>query len=278
MKCFYHSEDLDGIASCAVVKLAYPDCEVIGFNYGQKFPWEKIDLEEKIFMVDVSLPAKDMERLHMIANLVWIDHHATAIKEIGALRGKQEVGYAACELTYMHIHDLPLKSVPRALRLLGRYDVWDHDYHIDVLPFQYGMRAIKNMSPEHPVWKTLLLGDDQEEVAVRCMAGYHVMDYIAAENAKLAPILARRLVCFGKKCIAINRPKCGSRGFADVYDPKQDEIMITWHQRSDGIFEVSLYTDREDIDVGTIAKQNGGGGHKRAAGFTSNNIIFLTKS
>jgi len=42
MKCFYHSVDLDGHCSGAIVKRAYPDCEMIGINYGDKFPWQQV--------------------------------------------------------------------------------------------------------------------------------------------------------------------------------------------------------------------------------------------
>ena len=38
MKCFYHSADLDGHCSGAIVKMVYPECELIGINYGDKFP------------------------------------------------------------------------------------------------------------------------------------------------------------------------------------------------------------------------------------------------
>ena len=38
MKCFYHSADLDGQCSGAIVKLARPDCELVGIDYGDPFP------------------------------------------------------------------------------------------------------------------------------------------------------------------------------------------------------------------------------------------------
>ena len=43
--------------------------------------------------------------------------------------------------------------------------------------------------------------------------------------------------------------------------------MVVWYQQADGMFRVSLYTDRNDVDVSEIAKAYGGGGHKKAAGF-----------
>jgi len=82
MKCFYHSADLDGHCSGAIVKHFNPECEMFPINYGQTFPWEKIQEDEWIYMVDFSLqPFEDMVKLNQSCNLVWIDHHATAIED-----------------------------------------------------------------------------------------------------------------------------------------------------------------------------------------------------
>lgn len=37
MYCFYHSKDLDGKCSGAIVKYKFPDCNMIGIDYGDKF-------------------------------------------------------------------------------------------------------------------------------------------------------------------------------------------------------------------------------------------------
>src|SRR5574340_1146574 len=145
MKCFYHSADLDGKCSAAIVKLTFPDVELIGINYGDPFPWDRIEGGETVFMVDFCLqPFEDMERLNSICHLTWIDHHNTAIEEArrrsfcvsGAER--TEVGKAGCELTWEHcMRSVPL---PKSVFWLGRYDVWDHHNHPGSLEFQYGMR------------------------------------------------------------------------------------------------------------------------------------------
>jgi len=65
MKCFYHSADLDGHCSGAIVKLRHPNCEMWPIDYGDEFPWDKIRWNETIYMVDFSLePFEDMITLH----------------------------------------------------------------------------------------------------------------------------------------------------------------------------------------------------------------------
>jgi nanoRNase/pAp phosphatase (c-di-AMP/oligoRNAs hydrolase) len=40
-------------------------------------------------------------------------------------------------------------------------------------------------------------------------------------------------------------------------------------------YKVSLYTEKDNIDCGKIAKYFGGGGHRQAAGFITSNLNFL---
>ena len=82
MKCFYHSADLDGKCSGAIVKMHFPECEMIGINYGDLFPWDRIEQNEVVWLVDFCLqPFSDMHRLNEVAILNWIDHHKTSLEE-----------------------------------------------------------------------------------------------------------------------------------------------------------------------------------------------------
>ena len=188
MKCFYHSADLDGHCSGAIVKQKYPQCEMIGINYGQEFPWERMEGDEVIFMVDFGLqPFADMERLDKLCKFHWIDHHKTAIdaaykKGFIASAGQSlEVGRAGCELVWNHIHG-DLGDKPRAVHLLGRYDVWDHS-NPDTLPFQYGMRQIKDTLPDNQkMWSKLFKSEEMCADTIR--TGQLILAYEESQNAK----------------------------------------------------------------------------------------------
>lgn len=133
MKCFYHSADLDGHCSGAIVKLAHPECEMIPINYGQEFPWDTIILGETVFMVDFSLPAGDMKALNLNSDLRWIDHHKSAIEALSGLyKGIREIGLGACELVWRYC--FPNDPVPYAVHLLSVYDVWRFEYTPDTDP------------------------------------------------------------------------------------------------------------------------------------------------
>jgi hypothetical protein len=62
---------------------------------------------------------------------------------------------------------------------------------------------------------------------------------------------------------------CDGRGWVEPYD-----LMITFCRRSDKLWNVSLYSTKDNVDCGVIAKSFGGGGHKGAAGFQCGELPF----
>jgi len=158
--------------------MAYPDCEMIGINYGDEFPWDSVPIGggEKVFIVDFSLqPFPEMVKLSLHADpLIWIDHHKSAIEDHeewkhsvnGGLLGNYKPGAGACQLVWEYLkgdghfyiedfQDLDRGVIPTFIKLLAEYDVWDHS-DPRTLCFQHGMRQIKDTNPEKEgFWRSL---------------------------------------------------------------------------------------------------------------------------
>ena len=290
MKAFYHSADLDGMCSGAIIKQMYENCEMRGINYGQDFPFEELVEQpgQTVYLVDFTLqPFEQMERLNKLCRLIWIDHHKTAIDqalERGFLAsGGQllEVGEAACELTWKWFH--PGEIMPVAVHLLGRYDVWDHS-DPRTLPFQWGMRMYEDASPDNQTlwWEVLRSGDFFLGTAIR--EGELILSYQANENRRRCKAFAFETRLFydipGRyivhPAICINLGMTNSQIFDSVYDPAKHDLMITFCRLKLPAHKwtVSLYGTKDGIDCGAIAKALGGGGHVGAAGFQCENLPF----
>ncbi len=274
MKCYYHSADLDGHCSGAIVKMEYPECEMIGIDYGQPFDLTIIEVNEVIFMVDFCLqPFDQMIALGEKANLIWIDHHISAIETANDLsfntEGIVRSGIGACQLVWEYLHGVKA-TMPEAVRMLAEYDVWNHS-DTNTLPFQYGVRMLPDTTPGSPVWSHIF-SEPMDYIG----NGEIILRYEKSQNAKFCQIYAFESKFKGFRAICANRGFSSSQLFESVYDPNKHDLMISfvWNQNIDK-WTVSLYSDQENIDCAALAKSLGGGGHKGAAGFQTRNIGFF---
>lgn len=278
MICFYHSADLDGHCSGALVKMKYPECKMYGINYGQDFPWDDIEGED-VIMVDFCLqPFDDMLHIKEKAkNLIWIDHHKSSIEEsehfYTEINGSRIDGIAACELTWEYFFSI--ETIPTFVSLLGRYDVWDHQADPRVLPFQYGMKQY-DTDPSKDVmdfWHSLF---DTELVQRIVEDGSIILQYKGSEDEKYVKACAFETELEGYKCLAVNRMLTNSQLFDSIWDNTKYDFMITFGWRN-GAWTVSIYTDKEGYDGSKISKKYGGGGHKQASGFQCDELPFELK-
>lgn len=267
--CFYHSADLDGSCSGAIVKKAFPDAEMIGYNYGKPFPWNKIK-GKQVIMVDISLPIDEMIRLDEECTLTWIDHHKSIIADAEERDfnpdGIREIGLAACELAWDFFFSR--YTTPATVRMIGRYDVWDHE-DVRVLPFQYGMRQRIKKGPLDDLWQILFVWntdlDDDFQAIIK--EGESILDYKTGEDQKYLKTAGFTTELDGLKIVACNKGLSNSNLFKSFPDLQQYDAVCTFYLTKGMQWRISLYAVNQDIDVSVICKARGGGGHKRAAGF-----------
>ncbi len=278
MKCFYHSGDFDGICSGAIIKYKFPKCEMFPIDYGQSFPWDLIAHDEIVYMIDFSLqPFEDMDKLNKLVNLIWIDHHKRTIESCAKynINGRREVGTSGCELTWLSI--FPNDKMPTTVHLLGRYDVWDHTQ--DVIPFQYGMRLRDpdDILPGSILWSILFnpTVSVTDVVPTIIKKGNIVWKYIKSQDKVMMKFLAFDGVLDGFRALIVNLPKVSSYSFDSIWDPDKYDIMVAFSRDPLGHWRVSLRTPKPDVDCSEIAARYGGGGHREAAGFQTDDLFFI---
>lgn len=306
--CFFHRTDLDGHCSGAIVRLW---CErnghiyvPHGVNYGEPIDWVKwASGNEMAVIVDFTPERCSKENFlyssydvltyikHVYNDLVWIDHHQTAIDAVRQaqqqsmsegnvthdFKGIQKSGTAACVLTWQHF--FPGTEIPTAVSLLGAYDVFDRSnperWHMDILPFQYGMRTrgtLPDGDDEKGLWYKMLLGRNEDKES----PGYYELGWIMAEgqtvlryeeqqNRKTAKSAAYDCTFNGMLCCAINAR--GNSLLLESFARPEHKMRILWSFDRNK-WRVHLYENgHDDVHCGEIAKKYGGGGHKGAAGF-----------
>lgn len=291
IKCFYHSQDLDGWASGAIVKHKFPEVEMFPINYGDEFPWDEINKNDIIYMVDFSLKADEMDRLNNFVdqNLIWIDHHIGAIRDYEnhpmrylAILGVRDSSVAACELTWNYL--FPNKKVPSHVRLLSLYDTWKHnDKEFDwnfIEAFEYGFKNI-SFDPKDPEgwqsfnsgWKRFfdiadyiaLLADYVINIA---KDGKNIQHYI--ESRFESELKSRSFVVEweGYRCLIVNSDSHVVNYITRSSLFSGRDVAINFNNVQNKYWVVNLRAVRDDIDLSELTKKYGGGGHKSAAGFT----------
>lgn len=276
MKCFYHT-DMDGKCAGAIVYWGQNplnkryELECIPINYKDDFPFDKIQRDEKVYIVDFSLQKDgDWEKLLAITkDIIWIDHHRTAIesapKEIQDLSGIRLDGVAGCVLTWQYFN--PNRNLPRIVELLGDYDIWAFKFGEDTNRLQAGIRLWET-NPEHTNWSEWF--KDYEDMHKEIEAGYCALRYRDNCYQSLIKGWSFRSEFEGYKAICCNAGSVSSQLFDSV---KEDYDLMMPFVFDGKQWTVSLYT-KKDIDVSEIAKKYGGGGHRQAAGFQCRKLPF----
>ena len=216
--------------------------------------------------------------------MIWIDHHKSAIEKVGslildggnnapltsAIEGKREIGKAACELTWEYL--FPGESMPEAVRLLGRYDVWDHSDK-DVLLFQYGMKQLA-WNPDFHLWELLLITPSPVFIQKIKQDGSPISLYDWQQDEDYAAKMAFPVEFEGYDAWAINKTLSNSKIFETLPEANERPLWILFSYKA-GIWRYSLYsTPDSGIDVSKIAVKYGGGGHAGAAGFQSDKYLL----
>lgn len=273
--CIFHSVDLDGWVSAAIVKSKYPDVILVGYSYGDPVPTMPPD--QHVIICDCAF---DMDVMNDIAtnaaSFTWIDHHASSIKKFLAYWrerpeekmfwhtqlpvGDQLIG--ACELTWAYYN--PEHKLPWAIELLGMYDCFRHkgtDQEFKAFSFQLAAQTIAD-SPD-TASQFIEMGDYAIWELIK--KGSPIYDYKKMEAKQLykkgMPVVIneKRFIIFNAD--HFNPPSYGIDYHKDGYDG-------SGYFRFDGnVWHFSLTNDDGTIDCSEICRAFGGGGHKGAAGF-----------
>ncbi len=270
MRCFYHN-DLDGQASAAIV---YQEMDGVGEYIEGSYanPPSIEDDGEPVYVVDLSF---DSMRLINPDNLVWIDHHISAIQKYSDVqcRGIRRDGTAACELTWEFFH--PDEKSPAAIRYIGDMDIWRWKYAYTE-EFIEGLKS-RDTSPSSLEWKKLFVSEFEGPIVDYHLAilrdGKAGIDWRDSFYSNFLKNFGHSFTFHNHACFACNIQLTGSKIFDSLPDRNLFEVLIVYAYNGKS-WSVSLYTEKQNIDVSKIAQEYGGGGHRLAAGFSCLSLPF----
>lgn len=280
----YHSRDMDGWTSAAILRKRYPGCTLIGYDYGESMP-DIPTSTERIIIVDVCMPPADMRKLAAFGKygLTYIDHHQSSIDDfyddialhnpylVGRIFTKPDEKLAACELTWQHC--FPGTPIPVYIELIGSDDtgrktsMYPNNKSRDAFLASLSDTFI---SPETcPSWVLERLDDMTSKGVKKRIAEKKKLIEYRKKNAFEDTVLEYKALCLEVKTV-------GHRNFLGV-DRRKYDLLLAFKQL-DGYWQCSVYTNPKVHNASDICKNFGGGGHAKASGFQIDDITTILKN
>lgn len=271
-----HHTDADGYCSAAIIKNSHKDVEFYPYNYEKDVDIDKLFKDKDlVYMVDCSFSPdmfKEIKEKSYDESLIWIDHHNSAIEDskkygYDDIDGIRDNEYSGCQLTWKWFNP---DEENKFVEYIGLYDNWKHEDNEEII----GLADIAQLENDinSSFWDILTIKDKEKfdnmfKSLVREGKIYHRYG-----KEKLMQTVEGN--CFDMKykdydlCI-VNCLRTSSLAF-DRIDHDKYDIFVCYYFDGDK-YNYSFYSSNrdEDLDVGILAKDFGGGGHKGASGFSS---------
>ena len=310
-KCIiFHHDDADGYAA-GYLALKYEgergifeDLSTEEMNYNKEFPLDKIEKGDKIYIVDYSIEPKEMlDLLKITKNVIWIDHHISAIKKyddwndlifeatgVELIKGIRLVGLSGCALTYLYLFGGYTDIAMMELRTVANDKQIFNDLNED---FKSTSQRYLYLINDWDIWAHESPDSERLQIAI---ANQLSMDMMLQLDRDLDDKLLNYFIEKGKNYIeyrdiwssgfmkrygfetaiedlngrlrpifVANLGNANSKFFGDLIN--RYDAVVTMCYNGD-LWNFSIYSVKEDFDCSEIARHFGGGGHKGASGFS----------
>ncbi|MBP3620045.1 MAG: hypothetical protein J6J24_05255 [Clostridia bacterium] len=299
---FTHGIDIDGYGCAVLANLAYGENTQVlyadNFNLDEIFikEWKRgwLNNFDKVFITDhcpsMNLCLKIQDDPQLLEKITVFDHHASRLEEQGSLdwvhiidnneKGKQSG--TSLFFDYLAKNGLVNRggSVQEFVELTRQYDTWEWTKLQNPIPNELNTLAmaigrekyVENMTKKLSKQKSIFLFSAQDLLDIKT----YKEEFKKQVEHYISQI----------KVIEFQGNKVGYIQIKDLFknDIAQTVRTLPLSKEIDYLLmpipdrgTVSLRSIKPDFDVSSVAKENGGGGHKAAASFPLYNLKIDTK-
>lgn len=283
MKCIHHNDkDGRGAAFMVFINERVMDALVpenfIEMDYSMEIPYDKIEKDELVYIVDMSFKENTAYRLDKLLeitkNIVWIDHHRSSFDllskrpDLDEIKGLRMEGISGMALAAMYFNNCTYHELPAYIKYISDYDCWLYKYGQVTENFNYAMDSYEQAPYSlNSIW--LKLWDENRNGSRNTLdelikEGKAISKYIKTKNKDILDLCGFETDIFeGYTCKVVNK-KDNSIAFGDEI---RDYDLVCCYHYNGQVYKYSIYTTSNDIRCDKIAAQYGGGGHPQASGF-----------
>lgn len=252
----YHADCTDGFgAAYSAWKSLGSRAEYYACKHGQAPP----DVTGKVVAIlDFSFSNSVIKQMISIAeNLIVIDHHKSAMVELHDISNTLfDMKHSGARLAWDFFH--PGHPPPKLVNYIEDRDLWKWE-----LPYSKEFSAAFDMVPFEFEEFERFEDDSVFDDAVK--RGSYILAYSKTVIKKVCEKAAHRKY-MGMDVMVVNSSHWMSE-IGNRLSHECDFAVIWYYDHADCLNKVSLRAFHDNVDVSEIAKQFGGGGHKKAAGF-----------
>jgi hypothetical protein len=270
--CIYHGGGCpDGFGSAWVVRRWFEATHEAGdriefhaATYDQPPPDV---VGKRVYLVDFSYSAETVHDLALKAEFVAVlDHHKTAqealqpLRDVGRIRGQFEPKLSGVGVCWDYFFQG--EPMPRLLQYVQDRDLWKWE-----LPYTREITGwLASFPQQFDVWDALIeeletVGDTSAIVQGRAIVRQREQDIQRA-----LPVVTRRLTVGGVEVPVACLPAAWASEAGHILAQGEPFAAIYYDGPEQRHF--SLRSAEDGLDVSEVAKAYGGGGHRRAAGFS----------
>lgn len=279
--CIHHHPCSDGFMAALIVRRRWPECQMVGMNYGQRPAWD-FPTGQNVLIVDFSMSLEQIATMNA-ETVIILDHHKTAqamLKDITVepwTFGADEVPPMLMDKPIAHFDMtksgavlawefcFPGAALPHLLKFIQDRDLWTKVYpdsdavHLLLSSFGFEGDLWLKLMDEFQVTNTLQ-GHLQSANAIKRY--YDNLVFECATRAKVG-----RFAGWENVPVAYVIPQLASDVGHTLLQMHEGAPFAVLVSKSDDGTSYSLRSDNRRQDVSEVARTFGGGGHRNAAGF-----------
>lgn len=257
----YHANCSDGFgAAYSAWKLLGNRAEYIACAHGEEPPDVK---GKKVAMLDFTYNNEITKRLIEDAeSFIIIDHHKSAMVELHDVNCTVfDMNKSGAMMAWEFFH--PTKEAPKFIEYIQDRDLWKWE-----LPYSKEFSAAFDMVPwDFDAYEEF---EDASVIDDAIKRGSYILAYSKTVVKKIVDKATSRKLYIGEKeyDVSIVNSSHWMSEIGNSLSRDCDVAFIYYFDHDSKRYRVSLRAFHEHIDCSEIAKAFGGGGHKKAAGFS----------
>jgi len=280
----YHKNCLDGIAAAWVAWAHYKgNVDLLPMQYGDSLeetfgPNACALIGKKVYCLDFSFSLEDTKTLMEVCQLIVLDHHETAVRNLGKIALTSIKSAADAGINFLESVQPPPNTIIVDRNYSGAMLSWMWFHGHAEAP--YGIQCVQ----DRDLWKWQVDGSRQWTAAAfsheLTVENFDMLlmvpptttivegTAIQRHMEKTMNVLAKSARRFQLDEYDVPIVNCNALFASDLGAKlaQEEAFSVTYNDSQNGR-QFSLRTSRKDVKVNEIAERFGGGGHPGAAGF-----------